>query len=609
MKPFKYADKKQATLYKKFPTNHFLSNPTNLDHTYLWCTFFRRNLHRYAQDYLGIKLHFYQAVILYLMGISKMICIIACRSAAKSFVIGVYNVCIGGLYPNAQMVLSSKTIKQASLIITKKIIGELIPRSPMLKKEILECKTNPDIIVNFRSGATISIAVASDGGRGVRSNFLTREEFRLISKNVEDSVLSPMQVVRQVEWMQAEPYNNLDYCVQYGLQEEPIDIYISSSWLDSGHWMWDIVDLASKEMLTKDNVFLLSFDESIPLKYNIKTQKQLQTEYKKQDALTWRTEFLNERVKENTSAMFTYKMLMDNQRLKKPFYPLREGQEKPKSYNRLEKQDGEIRIISCDFAFIENKGNDNSVFSCIRALPESSSYKTNGRDVEVKKGYRRQVSYIEHRQGGELEKQAIRVRQLYEDFDADYIVLDGQNNGLGIYEYLAKVLYDEERDIEYSPLSAINDESFKNRISNENAKDCIFVIRASDSLNGEIARQFRQVLNNSKIDFLVSLNTAKEDILGKNIKEYSYNSDYEEQIYFENPFLETQLMINETAELVSIKRNGYVVPKEVGRKTKDRYTSVSYGSYFIDTLEREIYSDSTEDDFSAYKSCVSSVSF
>ena len=77
-----YADQKQQTLYRKFPSTHFLSNPEHVHNTLLWSTFFRRNLHRLAIDYLGIKLHLYQQLILYMMGISQLVCIIACRAAA-----------------------------------------------------------------------------------------------------------------------------------------------------------------------------------------------------------------------------------------------------------------------------------------------------------------------------------------------------------------------------------------------------------------------------------------------------------------------------------------------------------------------------------------------
>ena len=84
IKPFEFADENQKNLYKKFPSTHYLSNPNNVDHVLLWSTLFRRNLHLLARDYLGIKLHMYQAIILYFMGVSQLIAIIASRAAAKT---------------------------------------------------------------------------------------------------------------------------------------------------------------------------------------------------------------------------------------------------------------------------------------------------------------------------------------------------------------------------------------------------------------------------------------------------------------------------------------------------------------------------------------------
>lgn len=101
------ADERQTNLYKKFPTNHFLSKPENLDHAYRWNTFFRRNLHRLALDYLGIKLHLYQIIILYMMGISRFFVIVACRAAAKSFIIALYACCQCIVRPYTKIVLSS----------------------------------------------------------------------------------------------------------------------------------------------------------------------------------------------------------------------------------------------------------------------------------------------------------------------------------------------------------------------------------------------------------------------------------------------------------------------------------------------------------------------
>ena len=68
-----YADDKQAELYKNFPADSFLGNAKTLDNFFQWVTFFRRNLNKFATDYLGIKLHLYQEVLLYLMGVSNFI--------------------------------------------------------------------------------------------------------------------------------------------------------------------------------------------------------------------------------------------------------------------------------------------------------------------------------------------------------------------------------------------------------------------------------------------------------------------------------------------------------------------------------------------------------
>ena len=56
MAKIQYADENQKNIYKKFPSTHYLSNPNNTNNVFLWSTFFRKNLHRLAIDYLGINI-------------------------------------------------------------------------------------------------------------------------------------------------------------------------------------------------------------------------------------------------------------------------------------------------------------------------------------------------------------------------------------------------------------------------------------------------------------------------------------------------------------------------------------------------------------------------
>lgn len=605
---FQYADEHQKKIHTRFKSNHYLGNPKNVDHVLLWSTFFRRNLHRLAIDYLGIGLHLYQVISLYLMGICNRLVIVAARAAAKSFLIALYACCMAILYPGIQIVISAATKGQSRLIVSRKIKNELCGMSPVLRREIEKIQDGlNDTSVTWRNGSIITVVVASPNARGNRSNISVRDEFRMMDKEIDDSVISPMQVSRQPMFVTRPEYEG-----HTELQKEPIDAYLSSSWLDNGHWMWNFVDSSVKAMLNGEPVYVLAFDESITLRHNLRTIAQLVAEKAKVDPLTWKIEYLNMRIKERTDSFFTYSMMMVNQRGKKPFYPRRDEDVRAHRKNPYEiaKQSDEIRIVSCDMAFVQGEANDNSIFSCIRAIPESTRYERGGGNVRVNHGYRRILSYMEPVQGGDTEMQARRIRQLYEDFDADYIVLDLRNGGVAIFDLLAKVMYDEDRDVEYKPLTCMNNDAIAARIQSPNAQPVIFAIEATLKLNNDIAFSFRETLERQKIDLLENLSSAKDGFL-TNIDDYLITDDPEYQLWYERPFLETQLLINETTNLVYEKAEstGLIRIHELGRNRKDRYTSVSYGDYFISLLEKDLLSDDEDVSSAVYAPCVAAIDF
>ena len=111
---------------------------------------------------------------------------------------------------------------------------------------------------------------------------------------------------------------------------------------------------------------------------------------------------------------------------------------------------------------------------------------------------------------------------------------------------------------------------------------------------------------------MVNYNTAREEILNSN-KEYldSLTNGSDNQARFELPFLETQLMISECAELQyeKMQQTGVIKIYEQGSKRKDRYTSCSYGSYFIDKLELDLLSTTPKADYSTAPLFSSSINF
>lgn len=593
-------DSVQSNIYKKFNSSSWLSNKHHCEQFFDWVTFYRRNMSVFIEHYMQISLYWYQIIWIYVLSIFPSTVIVAGRASAKSYIIAVFSCAKAILYPHSMVVVASSTKKQAALIVKEKIQKELLPRSKNLQREILKIKDNAnDIEVVFRNGSSIVVVPASDNARGYRSTVLILEEFRMIKKEIVDGILKPFQIARPAEFRQ-----KIDYTDNQDLIEEPINIAISSSWRTT-HWMWKYTKDAVVALFNDESSCVLATDYSIALKHGIKTKKQLIEDKRTFDPITWRIEYENEMLRENTKAYFTYDMLAKNQNTKRAFYPKKSHDiinRKKNQYFSIPKLPNEIRIVSCDIAFVNKTANDNSCYSCIRLLPESTTYTSSsvdGKTTEVKTGYRRIVPYIEANKGGDVDVQAIRIKQLYYGFDADYVVLDMRNGGIVLYDRLAKVLYDETFDVEYPAWRCFNDQSIAERITVAGAIENVFAISATQKLNSEIAISMREVLLSTKIDLLMNLSDVT-DYLQEKIPEYSSSADADDIVFYERPYLETQALI---AEMVALEyelgeQTNVIKISEVGSNTKDRYTSVSYGSYFASLLEHDLLSDSSDYEYS-----------
>ena len=116
---------------------------------------------------------------------------------------------------------------------------------------------------------------------------------------------------------------------------------------------------------------------------------------------------------ESERAFFSYTDINSVRKLTRPIYPrpyyAALGDSKIKY---PPKENGEIRILSMDVATAGGSKNDASAISMLQILPTNNAQ------------YVRNLVFIETLDGGHGQDQAIRVRQLYDDLDADYVALD-----------------------------------------------------------------------------------------------------------------------------------------------------------------------------------------
>lgn len=164
---------------------------------------------------------------------------------------------------------------------------------------------------------------------------------------------------------------------------------------------------------------------------------------------------------------------------------------------------------------------------------------------------------------------------------------------VSIYDDLAKVLYDTDRNVEYEPWTCMNDEKIRSRIVIAGQKEVVFSIKASLELNSKMAVCMKDTLTSHMIELMVSNQEGIEE-LQRLVPEYA-TADVDTQIFYERPFLETVALINEMIGLDYTVQNqtGLIKIEEKSGARKDRYTSVSYGNYFISLLETDLFSDSS----------------
>ena len=586
----------QSTVWGRFASDNILGNEQRYRVFLEWMTFFRRNLHRCAEDYLRIPLYPYQEIMLYELGVSESVVIDACRAAAKSFIIALYGCCMCVLYPGISIVACSATKGQSKLMIRKKIQQELMRMSQALQREIKNIReNNTDAYVEFHNGSVFQIVAASDNARGNRANIVVYEEARQINKFIIDSVISPFLIPRKAQYEMNHYYDGRITPM------EPQEIYISSSWYYD-HWFSQYSIKVGKQMLNGDKgSCLLAFDLSIPLRHGIKTVKSIQRDKEKFDPTTFDIEYRNAVPRENAGAYFTRSMLISRQVLQRAAYPKEIGAKKNKY--AIPKQDGEIRVLAIDIAAAEGTDNDNTIMTCLRCFREKSDDSANSI------GYHITVPYIEHKQGGDAVKQCIRMKQLFNSFDADYVVMDVKSIGIPFYDILARVMYDPDNDCEYPPWKCFNIPEVANRIDSPGAQEIVFGIRGSSQLNSDMATNLRMLFINKGIELLLGMNDAVEFLQNKYPDYSDDNPDL--QVFYEQPYLETALLIDEMSKLKyeKLQNTGLIRLTELSGKRKDRYSSLTMGCYFITMLAIDEFDAEDDYDLSEFKvgNCYSSI--
>ncbi len=544
----------------------------------VWTAYYRENPHRFAKDFLNLDLHTFQKIVLIMMIRASTFVFIGARGIGKSFLSAVFCVVRAILWPGTKICIASGTRGQG-IIVLEKILLELKPNAPLLAAEIDEKQTkmngtNAQIV--FKNGSFIKVVTSGDSARGNRANVLLLDEFRMISKDVIDTIL------RKFLAQKRKPlYNELTKEEKLIAHKKEINqtAYLSSAYF-MDHWSYRKCTDTAKFMLEgSKRQFICGLPYQLSIKEGLLEEDAVLDEMAETDfnEIKFKMEYEALWWGDADGTFFDFSTISKNRRIKYPMLPDRLSSKVGNSPRvRIPpKQNGEIRILSADIALMSSTkhNNDASAIFINQMIPTKS-----GR-------YASNIVYCESAEGLHTGDQALVIRRLYDEYRCDYIVLDANGVGLGVYDALVRDIVDSETGEIYPALSCYNNQEMADRCSVKGAPKVIWAIKASAALNSECAVLLREGFSSGKIRLLMTEYDATAML--DEIKGFS-SLNPPERAKFAAPYVQTTLLIDELVRLQHEESAGKIKISERAGMRKDRYSSLSYNYYVATQLESKL---------------------
>lgn len=540
-----------------------------------WGAFYRANPEKFVEQYLHVRLKIFQKILISMMFYSTVFVLIACRGLGKTFISAIYCVTRCILFPGTKICIASGTRGQAMNVL-EKIMLELKPLSPELRAEINDKETkvngtNAQIV--FNNTSAIKVVTASDSARGNRCHVLLLDEYRLIQKDTIDTILRKFLTLRRMP--RYESLTEEERRAEYS-KEKNLTIYLSSAYFKD-HWSYTkCLDTLKGMVDPARHQFVCGFPYQLSISEGLLDKEQVEDEMAESDFsdVKFSMEMCAEFFGSADGAFFDFDSVSKNRKIKYPMMP--------DSFAALvgnsqhvkipPKQNGEIRILSADIALMSSKKNHNDAAAMfINQL------------VPTKAGrYVSNITYCDAAEGLHTQDQALMIRRMFEWFECDYIVLDTNGLGLGVYDALVRDMVDPDTGEIYPAISCYNDKLMAERCVAPGAKKVIWSVKASAQFNSDCAFLLREGFRSGRIRLLE--NEYDAETLLKEIKGYTSLSP-SEQMKFKLPYIHTTLLINELVNLQHEESGGKIKIIEKSGSRKDRYSGLSYNYYVATQLE------------------------
>lgn len=185
----------------------------------------------------------------------------------------------------------------------------------------------------------------------------------------------------------------------------------------------------------------------------------------------------------------------------------------------------------------------------------------------------------------DFETQAIKIKNLYYQYKAKVIAIDGNGLGVGLIDFMTKAQIDPETGEELMPFGVEGGtsedaiEPYKKIRGPGVEENAMFVIKANAPINTEAHTYVQTQLVSGKIKFLIDENQAKVKLMATKMGQ---NMDGEKRAEYLKPFTLTTILREQMLNLVEENEGSNIILKQSSRGIKkDKFSAFEYGLYYI----------------------------
>lgn len=457
---------------------------------------------------------------------------------------GAYHTAI--FFPDIELSMTAQTRENAANLIEEKH-REILKFYPLIANEITSFRTSKDDAeVIFTSGGRIDILANHQSTKGARRKRLSIEEAAQLNDELFQDVLEPIVNVPRRTIGEKALVNPEEMNGQLN--------FFTTSWFRGSSEYERNLQMVD-EMAELKGKFVIGSDWQLAASCGRgETKSQILDKKAKLSPTFFAMNYESRWVGATDGALVDINKIMSLRSLPKPEF---------KGNKKYE------YVISMDVARSDKDSNNQSSIAVLRIHRSK-----NGKIKQI-----RLVNLINLPNGLNFSAQCVEVKRIKLKYNAKAVVVDGNGLGAGVIDELLQETIDPDTGEDLGCWDTMNTEQ---EPEVDDAEEIVFNLQAQ-GINNDIIINFIDMVEGKKLALLEKRQNSDYDV------------DDEESLNKILPHLQTDLLLEEVANL-KLKRlpsGKYSVEQVTKKINKDRYSSVSYGCYYIMNYEDDIDMDNS----------------